>query len=90
MVESFLFLAHDEAVNQLYYIDQAFGRILRKRRLQRSLTQEALSLAYGLSRAYISELEMGRKDPSLYTIFRLATALKMKPSVFIDEIEHQF
>lgn len=76
-------------MNQLHFIDHAFGRILKKRRLQRSLTQEAMSLACGLSRAYISELEMGRKDPSLYTIFRLATALKMKPSVFIDEIEHQ-
>lgn len=79
-----------ENVNKLHSIDQAFGRILRKRRLQRSLTQEAMSLACGLSRAYISELEMGRKDPSLYTIFRLSSALKMKPSVFIDEIEHQF
>jgi hypothetical protein len=32
---------------------------------------------------------MGRKDPSLYTIFRLASALRMKPSVLIDEIEHR-
>lgn len=78
-----------KVVNQLHAIDNAFGLILKKRRLQRSLTQEAMSLACGLSRAYISELEMGRKDPSLYTIFRLSSALKMKPSVFIDELEHQ-
>ena len=76
-------------MNKLHSIDNSFGVILKKRRLQRSLTQEAMSLACGLSRAYISELEMGRKDPSLYTIFRLASALRMKPSVLIDEIEHQ-
>ncbi len=76
-------------MNKLHSIDNSFGVILKKRRLQRSLTQEAMSLACGLSRAYISELEMGRKDPSLYTIFRLASALRMKPSVLIDEIEHR-
>lgn len=76
-------------MNKLHSIDNSFGVILKKRRLQRSMTQEAMSLACGLSRAYISELEMGRKDPSLYTIFRLASALRMKPSVLIDEIEHR-
>ncbi len=76
-------------MNKLHSIDNSFGVILKKRRLQRSLTQEAMSVACGLSRAYISELEMGRKDPSLYTIFRLASALRIKPSVLIDEIEHR-
>ena len=76
-------------MNKLHSIDNSFGVILKKRRLQISMTQEAMSLACGLSRAYISELEMGRKDPSLYTIFRLASALRMKPSVLIDEIEHR-
>jgi len=53
------------------------------------MTQELLSNESGLSRAYISELEMGHKDPSLYTIFRLSSALKIKPSTMIDEIERQ-
>ena len=39
------------------------------------------------SRAYISDLEMGKKDPSLFTVFKLADALKLKPSVLIDEVE---
>jgi len=41
------------------------------------------------TRAYISELEMGHKDPSLYTIFKLASALKIKPSSIVDEVERQ-
>ncbi|QDC97520.1 helix-turn-helix transcriptional regulator [Candidatus Methylopumilus universalis] len=51
------------------------------------MSQEQLGLKSGLSRPYISELEMGKKDPSLFTIFKLSDALKVKPSFFIEEIE---
>ncbi len=76
-------------MNKITKIDSTFGTVLRKKRLSKKLTQEALSLESSLSRAYISELEMGHKDPSLFTIFKLATALKIKPSTILDEIERQ-
>ncbi len=76
-------------MNRLSKIDSTFGTVLRKKRLTKKLTQEALSIESSLSRAYISELEMGHKDPSLFTIFKLATALKIKPSTIIDEGERQ-
>jgi transcriptional regulator with XRE-family HTH domain len=69
-------------------LDDAFGKSLRKRRLAKLLTQEALALESNLSRAYISDIEMGKKDPSLFTVFKLANALRLKPSVLIDEVEH--
>jgi transcriptional regulator with XRE-family HTH domain len=69
-------------------LDHAFGRSLRKRRLAKLLTQENLGLESNLSRAYISDLEMGKKDPSLFTIFKLATALQLRPSALIAEVEH--
>jgi len=68
-------------------LDNSFGRSLRKRRLAKLLTQEVLATEANLSRAYISDLEMGKKDPSLSTIFKLASALQLKPSVLIDEVE---
>jgi transcriptional regulator with XRE-family HTH domain len=68
-------------------LDTAFGKTLRKRRLAKLLTQEVLATEANLSRAYISDLEMGKKDPSLFTVFKLADALKLKPSVLIDEVE---
>jgi len=46
-------------------LDHAFGKTLRKRRLGKLLSQEELAIASNLSRAYISDLEMGKKDPSL-------------------------
>jgi transcriptional regulator with XRE-family HTH domain len=76
-------------VNKLTKIDNTFGAVLRKKRISKKLTQEALSIESSLSRAYISELEMGHKDPSLYPIFKLASALKIKPSTIIDEVERQ-
>ena len=69
-------------------LDDAFGKSLRKRRLAKLLTQEALALESNLSRAYISDIEMGKKDPSLFTVFKLANALRLKPCVLIDEVEH--
>ncbi|CAM8325262.1 MULTISPECIES: helix-turn-helix domain-containing protein [Candidatus Methylopumilus] len=68
-------------------LDGAFGKSLKSRRLSSNLSQEQLGLKSGLSRPYISELEMGKKDPSLFTIFKLADALKVNPSFFINEIE---
>ena len=69
-------------------LDHAFGKTLRKRRLGKLLSQEELAIASNLSRAYISDLEMGKKDPSLFTVFKLSHGLKIEPSILIDEIEH--
>ena len=68
-------------------LDGAFGKTLKSRRCSSNLSQEQLGLKSGLSRPYISELEMGKKDPSLFSIFKLANALELKPSVLIDEVE---
>ncbi len=72
----------------LIKLDAAFGKTLRKRRLAKLLTQEVLATEANLSRAYISDLEMGKKDPSLFTVFKLSRGLKIKPSAFIAEVEH--
>jgi len=79
---------HSYTLNKLHKIDTVFGTVLRKKRHGKKMTQEILSEESGLSRAYISELEMGHKDPSLYTLFKLSSALKIKVSSLIDEVEH--
>lgn len=42
------------------------------------MTQDALALTSGLTKAYISDMERGLKVPSLTTILRLAVALDCK------------
>lgn len=54
---------------------ELFGRRLRELRKERGLTQEALAEAADLSGNYISDLELGRKVPSLTILVRLAQAL---------------
>ena len=78
---------HSNDLLVLAKLDSAFGKTLKSRRCSSNLSQEQLGLKSGLSRPYISELELGKKDPSLFTIFKLANALELKPSVLIDEVE---
>ncbi len=70
--------------------NKAFGIALKKARLKKKISQEDLSLVAGLSRVYISELEFGKKSPSLDTIFKVSNALSIKCSKMMDLTEAEF
>jgi transcriptional regulator with XRE-family HTH domain len=55
------------------------GQNVRRMRLARQLTQEQLSELSGFSQQYISDLEQGRRNPTVVTLFELAQALKTTP-----------
>lgn len=65
----------------------AFGRVLRKLRLAAGLSQEQLGLEAGVQRNFISLIETGQNQPTIGTIFKLASALEVKPSRMITEAE---
>ena len=69
---------------------KAFGRALKKNRLKKKLTQEDLSLEAQLARVYISELEYGKKTPSIETVFKISQALNIKCSKLMDLTEEEF
>jgi len=54
-----------------------FAVKLRMIRERAAMTQEQLANAVGVSRGYLSRLEMGRHDPPLSLLRRLAKALKV-------------
>jgi transcriptional regulator with XRE-family HTH domain len=60
---------------------------LRKYRLAAELSQEQLGLESGVQRNFISLLETGQNQPTITTIFKLASALNMKPSKLVFEME---
>jgi transcriptional regulator with XRE-family HTH domain len=64
-----------------------FGAVLRSIRIERGLSQEALALEAGLQRNYISLMERGLNQPTITTIFRLALALGVRPSVLVERVE---
>jgi transcriptional regulator with XRE-family HTH domain len=67
--------------------EQAFGQVLRTIRQSRGLSQEALGFESGYHRTYISLLERGVNSPSLATILELATALNVRGSEIVDQVE---
>ncbi|WP_254245205.1 helix-turn-helix domain-containing protein [Hymenobacter sp. BRD67] len=56
-------------------------------RKARGVSQEVLSDEAGLDRTFLSQLETGRKQPSLLTIFQLATALQATASELLRQVE---
>lgn len=65
----------------------AFGLALRARRRALGWSQEQLGLESGVQRNFISLIETGQNQPTVATVFKLAKALGMAPSVLIAEVE---
>ena len=68
-------------------LGNAFGDVIRELRLERGLSQEALSHLCGRHRTYVSLLERGHSSPSLDTIWRIAEALSVSPSKIVRAVE---
>lgn len=74
----------------LILLGDGFGKILSKRGLFKNFTQEIITAKCGLLGLNSSELEMDKKDRVLLTIFKLASALKIKPSILMNEVVRLF
>jgi transcriptional regulator with XRE-family HTH domain len=62
--------------------ESPFAELLRRQREKAGLTQYALAKLSGLSRATLSALELGTREPSWETVQRLAAALKVDYEMF--------
>lgn len=51
------------------------GRNVRQARERAKMTQEQFADKSGFSQQYISDLERGRRNPTIVTVFELAQAL---------------
>jgi transcriptional regulator with XRE-family HTH domain len=59
------------------------GENLRMLRLKKNMSQGDLSLALNVDRAYISNIENGRMNPTLSTLEKIAGALGISSSELI-------
>jgi transcriptional regulator with XRE-family HTH domain len=59
------------------------GQNVRRIRHKKGLTQEQFAEISGLSQQYISGLEQGRRNPTVVTLYELATALGVIPADLI-------
>jgi transcriptional regulator with XRE-family HTH domain len=66
-------------------IKSRFGAQVRRLRVSKGLSQEALALVCELDRTYIGGVERGERNISLLNINRLSRALNVHPSqLFLD------
>ena len=64
-----------------------YGQVVRKIRLEKSISQETLADLSGLHRTYMSDVELGKRNVSLENIDRIANALEVSISEIFKQIE---
>ncbi|MEC9488174.1 MAG: helix-turn-helix transcriptional regulator [Halanaerobium sp.] len=60
------------------------GEKIRKKREIKSLSQCQLASKAGLSQSFLSDVENGRKSPTVRSIMKLAMALDISPALLVD------
>ncbi len=68
---------------------QAFGKAVRAAREQLGVSQEKFGPLAGLDRTYISGIERGLRNPTLWVISRLAKGLELTPSELVRRTEER-
>ncbi|GIT84941.1 MULTISPECIES: helix-turn-helix domain-containing protein [unclassified Acinetobacter] len=53
------------------------GRLLRKKRAERKITQEALALQCGIDRSYLGRIERGEVNITVLKLYELASVLQI-------------
>ena len=55
-----------------------YRAVLKRHREQKGLSQNQLAKQLGLTQTFVSEIERGRKNPSLEQFFRICEALDIQ------------
>ncbi len=58
---------------------------MRRQRLARGMSQEAVAEKMGVDRAHVSAMERGQQNVTLLTIWSACEALAVRPEAFFDE-----
>ena len=66
---------------------ETFGQVLKKHRTAAEFSQEELAHRAEMHSTTLSMYERGERRPTLHTVFILARALGIKPSLLVTEVE---
>lgn len=69
------------------HIEKCFGEVIKELRISKNLSQAKLAELGDFNRTFISDLERGIYQPTLYSIFKLGKALEISPSEIIFKVE---
>jgi len=67
----------------------AFGRVVRRARRDRDMSQEALAQASGLAAKHVSEIERANRDVRLTTLLQIAEGLELLPGELLTLYDEQ-
>ena len=71
-----------------FYLDpKVVGEAIAHCRKEKHLSQEVLSGLADIGRTHLSALERGERKPTLETLYRISTALGIRMSDLVKEIE---
>ena len=65
------------------------GKIIKNKREEKGLSQDELSKRTKIDRSYISQLERGLKNPTLFIIFQICDMLGTDPECFIADVKKE-
>ena len=68
---------------------EAFGKVLRIKRKELDFSQEELAGRAGIAMRFVSLLEGNKRQPTLTTLYGIASALEMTMSEFMSLIEKE-
>ena len=65
------------------------GRVIRRLRLERGMSQEILSGLAALSRSHLAEIENGKDNANVETLWKIAEGLDIRLSELIQQVEEE-
>ena len=69
------------------YDYREMGKLIRKLRKERKLSQDVLSGLAGIGRSHLAMIERGGKNASVETLWRIADAMDIRMSVLFLQYE---
>lgn len=67
----------------------AIGRVVRRLRKEKKLSQEVLSGFAGIARSHLAMIESGAKNPNFETLWAISNAFEMPPHALVALIEEE-
>ena len=71
------------------YDFRKMGRLIRKIRKEKGVSQEVLSGFASIGRSHLAMIEIGSKDANVETLWRIAAALDMPLSRLFERYENE-
>ena len=76
-------------MQMIQFENNAVGRVVKRIRKQKGMSQEVLSGLAELARSHLAMIETGHKQPNFETIWKISNAFNMPPHTLVELIEKE-